>query len=115
MSRLARPARPVARKGPPPQALADLPNFGPQSQQWLQAVGIRTIADLRAQDPYEVYARLRANIPGVSLTMLYAILGAVEDRSWLDIKRERRTAILLELERRGLLDRGPARRRGHMP
>jgi DNA transformation protein len=39
----------------------------------------------------------------VSLNLLYALIGAVEDRDWRDVAREDRTAILLRLEDMGLL------------
>ncbi len=85
--------------------LADLKGLGPKSEAMLSTVGIITVAQLRASDPFEVYARLKAALPGTSLNALYALIGAIEDRHWQDIKRERRTEILLRLEEMGFAPR----------
>jgi DNA transformation protein len=82
--------------------LSELKNLGARSEEWLPKVGIYTAEQLRASDPYEVYAKLKATVPGTSLNALYAILGAMEDRHWLEIKRERRTEVLLRLDAMGL-------------
>jgi|JI10StandDraft_1071094.scaffolds.fasta_scaffold2684298_2 DNA transformation protein len=79
-----------------------LKNLGPKTQHALALIGIATQADLQAQDPFKVYARLKAQAPGTSLNALYALIGAVEDKHWLDIQRERRTEILMRLDDMGL-------------
>jgi DNA transformation protein len=76
--------------------------LGPRSNQWLAAIGITTPEQLAAQDPFAVYARLKANQPGVGLNLLHALIGAVENRDWRDVAREDRTSILLRLEDMGL-------------
>ena len=78
--------------------------LGPKSCAWLAGIGIMTAGQLRARDPFEVYAELHASVPGVSLNMLYALIGAIEDRPWQEIKRERKTSALLRVEQMGLLD-----------
>lgn len=85
--------------------LSDMKGLGPKSEQMLPLVGIRTATQLRASDPFEIYARLKATVPGTSLNALYALIGAIEDRHWQEIKRERRTEILLRLEQLGLAPR----------
>ncbi len=82
--------------------LSELKNLGARSEEWLPKVGIYTAEQLCTSDPYEVYAKLKATVPGTSLNALYAILGAMEDRHWLEIKRERRTEVLLRLDAMGL-------------
>ncbi len=82
--------------------LRDMRNLGPKSEEWLPLVGIHDAEQLRAADPYEVYARLKATVPGINLNALYAIMGAVENRHWREIKQERRLEILLRLDRAGL-------------
>lgn len=79
--------------------------LGPKTAAVLAGLGIETAAQLRASDPYAVYARMKAQHPGTSLNALYALIGAIEDRHWLDIKRERRTEILLRLSDLGLAPR----------
>ena len=99
----ASPPDAPASSGPP---VASLRGLGPQSAALLASVGIHTAAQLRAQDPFAVYARLkRVAGAGVSLNMLYALIGAVEDRDWRDIARERKTEILLRLDDMGLAPR----------
>ncbi|MDF3029490.1 MAG: transcriptional regulator [Moraxellaceae bacterium] len=83
--------------------LSELQGLGPKSCAWLAQIGITTADQLRARDPFEVYARLCAQVPGMSLNMLYALIGAIEDRHWQDVRREQRTTILLRLEQMGLL------------
>ncbi len=85
--------------------LRDMKGLGPRSEEWLALVGIDTPQALRAADPFEVYARLQAQVPGFNLNGLYALIGAIEDRSWIEVKRERRTEILLRLEQMGIAPR----------
>lgn len=82
--------------------IRDLKNLGPKSEEWLPRVGIHSVEQLLAADPYEVYAKLRAEIPGANLNALYAIIGAVENRHWLDVKEKDKTEILLRLDQMGL-------------
>jgi DNA transformation protein len=86
-------------------SVARLSGLGPKSSDALRKVGIHTAEQLRASDPYEVYARLKASIPGTSLNFLYALIGAIEGIHWLEVKRERKVAILLRLEELGLAPR----------
>lgn len=81
--------------------LRDMQGLGPRTEEWLAQVGIHTPDALRAADPFELYARLRRHAPGFNLNGLYALIGAVEGRSWVEVKRERRTEILLRLEQMG--------------
>jgi DNA transformation protein len=85
--------------------LSHLKGLGPKSTAQLAALGITSVAQLRSSDPFEVYARLKANLSGTSLNFLYALIGAIEDRHWQEIKRERRTEILLRLEEMGIAPR----------
>ncbi len=77
-------------------------NIGPASRAQLAALGIDTLEQLRACDPFALYAQLKQINPKVSLNFLYAIIGAQEGRHWLEIKKERRLDILLHLESLGL-------------
>ena len=47
----------------------------------------------------------KARWPGASLNLLYALMGAQEDRDWRDIARERRSEALLRLDDLGLAPR----------
>jgi DNA transformation protein len=68
----------------------------------LHSIGITSIEELRARDPFAVYAVLKAKVPGTSLNFLYGLIGAVEDVHWQEIKRTRRTEILLRLDAMGI-------------
>jgi len=68
----------------------------------LRSIGIASLEALRARDPFAVYAVLKANVPGTSLNFLYGLIGAIEDVHWQEIKRTRRTEILLRLEEMGI-------------
>ncbi len=79
--------------------------LGPRSRAQLAALGITTPAQLRERDAFEVYAALHAQWPGAGRNLLYALLGAQEDRDWRAIARERRTEVLLRLDAMGLAPR----------
>ncbi|GAA5166675.1 TfoX/Sxy family DNA transformation protein [Viridibacterium curvum] len=95
----------AAATPPTPDAL---PGLGPKSRDMLARIGIHTAAQLQAADPYLVYARLHASEPGISLNLLYGLIGAIENRPWQDVAREQRTEILLRLDALGI---APGKRR----
>ena len=82
-----------------------LRGLGPKSLAQLAALGITTRAQLQAEDVYRLYGRIKARWPGASLNLVYALIGAQEDRDWRQIARERRTEILLNLDALGLAPR----------
>jgi DNA transformation protein len=82
--------------------VARLKGLGPKSSAALHSIGIATVEQLRNRDPFEVYAELKAKVPGTSLNFLYGIIGAIEDIHWQEVKRTRRTTILLRLEEMGI-------------
>jgi DNA transformation protein len=86
-------------------AVASLKGLGPKSSAALRTIGISSIEDLRARDPFDVYAELKATARCTSLNFLYGMIGAIEDVHWREIKKTRRTAILLRLEEMGLAPR----------
>jgi DNA transformation protein len=48
------------------------------------------------------YERLVRAAAPVSLNMLWALEGALSDRDWREVARDDRTALLAELDRRGI-------------
>ena len=82
--------------------IASLKGLGSKSSAALRSIGIESIEELRARDPFDVYAELKARVPGTSLNFLYGLIGAVEDVHWQEIKRTRRMEILLRLDEMGL-------------
>lgn len=96
----------MTRIAPPDQGAADLPGLGPASAALLAQLGVRDLATLRSRDAFELYAQLKCAAPNTSLNMLYALIGAQEGVDWRVIARERRSALLIELDtRRQLADR----------
>lgn len=77
-------------------------NLGPKSRAWLAGLGIHDLDGLRRADPYRVYAQLKAQGEPVSLNLLYALIGAVEDQDWRAVQREQRSGILLRLDDMGI-------------
>ncbi len=59
-----------------------LKGLGPKSQQMLKQVGVTDVQQFLAYDPFELYRLLKQQLPGVSLNMLYAIIGAQENSPW---------------------------------
>jgi DNA transformation protein and related proteins len=94
---------PARRSGQATVQTPVLPGFGPKTTLALASIGIHSIEVLRASDPFEVYARLKAAIPGVSMNFLYGLIAAVEGCDWREVQRTRRTELLLRLDDMGLL------------
>jgi DNA transformation protein and related proteins len=76
--------------------------LGKMSWNMLTSIGIATEDELSARDPFEVYATLHRMKVTRSLNMLYALIGARENKHWQDIARERRLEILLRLDQMGI-------------
>ncbi len=85
----------------PPKRLRDLNGFGPRSEEILAEIKIHSVEDFMAMDPYDLYAQLLP-MKGMGLNSIYAILGARENLSWLEVAKTRKTEILLRLDDLGL-------------
>ncbi len=96
---------PPRKIGSSPAPKKTLPGFGPKSTMALAKIGITTQAQVRACDPYGVYARLKQNVPGTSMNFLYGLIAATEGGDWREICRTRRTEILMRLDEMGLTPR----------
>jgi hypothetical protein len=59
-----------------------LRNLGPVSAGWLAAVGIHTLADLRAAGAAEAWRRVFEAGRNPSLNLLWALEGALRDEHW---------------------------------
>lgn len=78
--------------------IADLPNFGPKSQQMLAQAGIHTIEQLRELGAVRAYVQVKRSWKGASLNLLWAMEGALSGRHWQDVAKQDRLRLLLELE-----------------
>ncbi len=85
----------------PPLRLRDLNGFGPRSEELLAEVDINSVGDFMAIDPYELYAKMKP-MKGIGLNSIYAIIGARENLSWLEIVNTRKTEILLKFDELGI-------------
>jgi DNA-3-methyladenine glycosylase I len=62
--------------------LAQLPNLGPVSANWLAAVGVRTPRDLERLGAIDAYRILKGHGYPASLNLVYAIEGALRGLAW---------------------------------
>ena len=84
-----------------PKRIRDLNSFGPRSEEILADIGIHSVDEFMAVDPFELYARLKP-LKGMGLNSIYAILGARENVSWIEVKNTRKMEILMRLDEMGL-------------
>ena len=96
------------------ETVADLRNLGPKSRDWLASIGIHSAADLRAVGAVPAYVALKRARGGVSLNLLYALVGALEGMPWQDVRRTRRLELVLQVEdcERNRTSAAPSRPRG---
>jgi hypothetical protein len=81
----------------------DLRNLGTRSEQMLAQIGVHDVAELRRRGPVRVFAELRHAGVTTSLTMFWALAGALEPwpegRHWREVARgDSRLSLLLSLE-----------------
>lgn len=78
--------------------IADLPNFGPKSQQMLAQAGIHTVEQLRELGAVHAYIQVKQSGVNTSLNLLWAMEGALTNRHWQDVAKHDRLSLLLQLE-----------------
>lgn len=81
----------------PPKRLRDLNGFGPRSEEILAQVGIHSVEDFMTIDPYDLYSKIKP-MKGMGLNSIYAIIGARENLSWLEVAKTRKVEILMRLD-----------------
>ena len=81
--------------------IRDLAGLGPRSEEMLAAIGIKTVNEFMATDPFEMYGKLKSTA-GMGLNGLYAIIGAQVNRPWLEVAQTRKTEILMRLDDLGM-------------
>ena len=60
-------------------------NLGPTSSEWLRAVGISTLEDLRRVGSIEAFSRVAAHGFNASAVLLYALEGALTNTHWHEL------------------------------
>ena len=78
--------------------IADLPNFGPKSQQMLAQAGIKTIEQLREQGAVRAYLQVKHSGGNANLNLLWAMEGALTGQHWQVVAKQERLRLLLEME-----------------
>jgi DNA transformation protein len=78
--------------------LADLPNFGPKSQEMLAQTGIKTAEQLRELGGVRAYVQVKRAGTNASLNLLWAMKGALTGQHWQVVAKQERLHLLLELE-----------------
>ncbi len=76
--------------------IAQLRNLGPTSLRWLQAIGVRTHADIAQLGSVSIYRLLKSHGYPATLNLVYALEGARRDVEWnrlpASLKRQLKTA-----------------------
>ncbi|KAB0546373.1 TfoX/Sxy family protein [Pseudomonas argentinensis] len=78
--------------------LQTLKNLGKTSSQWLHAVGIHTVGDLRRQGAVDAYRAVRARGFRASKVLLYSIEGALLDIHWSELPAARKESLNHQLQ-----------------
>ena len=79
--------------------VSQLKGLGPKTEKYLNNIGIYTRDDLAAVGAVPAYLKLIESGQTIPhLSFLYALVGALEDRSWLDIANTEKERLLYELE-----------------
>jgi hypothetical protein len=79
-------------------SLGGLRNLGPRSCEWLARAGIVNRRQLARIGPLAAFQRVRRIEPRASLNLLYALVGAVENVHWTEVRRTRRLDLALALD-----------------
>jgi DNA transformation protein len=86
--------------------LSRLKGLGPKSEKLLHGVGIKTRKQLASIGAVGAYKKLLAsNGERPSLNLLYAMVGALEERHWSEIAQHEKSRLLMELEDSYQLDK----------
>lgn len=75
-----------------------LRNLGPQSEAMLAKAGIVTVEQLRARGSVQAFLAVKRVGSKPSLNLLWAIEGALTDRSWQEVASSDRLSLLIQLE-----------------
>ena len=83
-------------------SIQNLMSLGPKSEQMLAQIGIQTMEEFLAVDPFEVYRLLKAQEINIGLNGMYAMIAAHENISWLVVAKTQKEAIIMRLDDMGL-------------
>ena len=78
--------------------IARLANLGPKSEAMMHRAGIRTEEQLRALGAVRAYVMVKRSSGNASLNLLWALEGALTNRSWREVAKSERLSLLLQVE-----------------
>ena len=78
--------------------LAEISGLGEVGARWLAQTGLHTLADLQATGAVRAYLRIEALDVEPGMNLLYALEAALHGNHWLEVKRLRKTELLMQLE-----------------
>ena len=84
--------------------IRDLRGLGVKSEETLAKVNISSVDSLREVGAVAAFYRLKVAGFRPSLNFLYAMMGGLTDRSWLEVAHTEREQLLAELESIELLE-----------
>jgi DNA transformation protein and related proteins len=67
--------------------IKDLKNLGPQSEDWLNAIGIYSKNDLKKVGPKRAFELVKRAGFHPSINLLYALIGAINGQHWIDVAK----------------------------
>ncbi len=82
--------------------IQELNGFGLKTQRSLAKVGIHSVDEFMAADPFLLYKSLKETVPGTSLNVMYGIIAAQENKHWHQVMKEQKAEILFRLDDMGL-------------
>lgn len=80
--------------------LAELLNIGAKSAQTLVAAGVATVVELKERGAVDAYLAIKREGIPVSLNMLYAMHGAINNVHWNKLDKDERENLIMELDAR---------------
>ncbi len=79
-----------------PTPITECRNLGPSSAKTLADIGIRSLTELESKGAIEVFVSLALKdnkLP--NLNLLYAMLGAIDDRHWTEYRSQKGELLLI--------------------
>ena len=77
---------------------AKLANLGPKSEAMMRRAGITTEDQLRTLGAVHAYVMVKRSGANASLNLLWALEGALTNRSWQEVAKTERLSLLLQVE-----------------
>ena len=90
-----------------------LANLGPKSEAMMRRAGITTEEQLRVLGAARAYVMVKRSSNSASLNLLWALEGALTNRSWREVAKTERLSLLLQVEELMSGDRMRSNRAAH--